>query len=58
MVYHIIWVITIIIASTLVDLSETEHGLNGVYPFNKYSYQFLWFDSIMAITPVTYHTKK
>jgi hypothetical protein len=37
-----------IIASILMHLSETKHGLIGIHPFNKYSRIFLWFDRIMA----------
>ena len=37
-----------VLASILMHLSEKKHGLNGIYPFNDFSYQFLWFDRIMA----------
>jgi hypothetical protein len=37
-----------ILASVLMHLSERKHELPGIYPFNKYSSFFLWFDRIMA----------
>jgi len=43
-----------VLASVLMHLSETKHGLPGVYPFNKFSNEFLWFDRIMAITSSVY----
>lgn len=37
------------LASVLMHLSETKHGLPGIYPFNKYSGFFLNLDRVMAI---------
>jgi hypothetical protein len=40
------------IASVLMHLSEQKHGLPGIYPFNKFSNEFLWMDRIMAYISV------
>ena len=37
-----------VITSILMHLSERHYGLPGVYPFNQYSYFFLWCDRIAA----------
>lgn len=49
--YEKVWVWTIILASILMHLSERKHRLPGVYPFNLFTKQFLWFDRIMALSP-------
>jgi hypothetical protein len=36
------------IASFIYHLSETKHGLVGLYPLNKYSLQLLWIDRFFA----------
>lgn len=36
------------IASMLMHISETKHGLNGIYPFNKLSNLFLNIDRSIA----------
>ncbi len=41
-------ILLMIVCSVLMHLSETKHGLLGIYPFNLWSYQFLWLDRIMA----------
>jgi hypothetical protein len=41
-----------IISSFLMHISETKHGLVGIYPFNKYSWHFLQLDRIFAIFSV------
>lgn len=38
-----------ILASLLMHLSEVKHGWCGIYPFNKYSNEFLWCDEMMVI---------
>lgn len=48
------WISGIVLSSSLMHISETKHGLPGVYPFNKYSKQFLWLDRFMAYTPMMY----
>ena len=45
---------SIIGSSILMHLSERKHSLPGIYPFNKYSNLFLWFDRIMAILGLSY----
>jgi hypothetical protein len=52
--YYRLWISVIVSASVLMHLSETKHQLPGIYPFNQFSKQFLWFDRIMAYTPVIY----
>jgi|GEM_PF-4381476 len=52
--YYRLWMISIVISSILMHASETKHNLPGIYPFNKYSQQFLWLDRIMAISPIIY----
>lgn len=37
-----------ITASVLMHLSERKHDLNGIYPFNNYSEEFLCFDRVMC----------
>lgn len=36
------------IASVLYHLGETKHGLKGIYPFNKFTQQLLFFDRLCA----------
>ena len=52
--YLKIWMILAVLASVLMHLSETKHELKGVYPFNIYSMELLWFDRIMAYMPGLY----
>lgn len=49
-----IHVLIIISASTLMHLSETKHGLPGIYPFNQYSQLFLDIDRVVAIASFIY----
>ena len=44
------WVIIIppVICSFLMHISETKHGLKGIYPFNLYSNLFLNLDRVIA----------
>lgn len=37
-----------VVTSILMHLSETKHGLPGIFPFNKMSKLFLWLDRIAA----------
>jgi hypothetical protein len=52
--YYRLWICSVVIASTLMHLSETKHGLPGIYPFNIYSNEFLWYDRIMAYSVVLF----
>lgn len=47
-IYEMIFMGTLMIASILMHLSEVKHDLPGIYPFDKLSNEFLWFDRIMA----------
>lgn len=47
-------VITMTIASCLMHLSERKHKLNGIYPFNLFSWHFLQFDRVMAVLCTLY----
>lgn len=46
-----------VLASTLMHLSETKHGLPG-YCLVKYSNRLLWFDRIIAYFAGSYAVKK
>jgi len=47
-----LWMSVIVLASILMHLSERKHNLPGIYPFNRYSMKFLWFDRLMALSPL------
>lgn len=47
--HQVLLVTMTIAASFLMHISETKHGLPGVYPFNQWSWYFLQFDRVMAI---------
>ncbi len=47
--FHTAMAISAAIASTLMHLSETKHGLPGIFPFNQYSMWFLNIDRCMAL---------
>lgn len=52
--YQKILISSMILASSLMHLSEVKHNLPGIYPFSKYSNEFLWYDRIMAFTCIIY----
>lgn len=52
--YYRLWMGGLVTASVLMHLSETKHGLPGIYPFNIYSNSFLLLDRLMAYTPIIY----
>ena len=53
-VFQSIFFSNVILASILMHLSEKKHKLPGVFPFNKYSSLFLWYDRIMAQLATSY----
>ena len=49
-----VYTMSVISASMLMHISEKKHNLSGIYPFNKYSSYFLWYDRICAYAGIIY----
>lgn len=47
-------VLAMIMASTLMHISETKHRLPGIYPFNLYAWHFLQLDQWLSYFMMVY----